>query len=119
MSGIIGSIRTNELVDEQQLADARDLMAHRGPDDVGILVGGSVGLGFRRLTILDLSKAGHQPMKSDDGRVTLVFNGEIYNFRELAIGVNCFGRSLSSRFGRAFASMVRLAERILWKCSYE
>ncbi len=83
MCGIIGSIRTNELVDEQQLADARDLMAHRGPDDTGLSVDEGVGFGFRRLAILDLSQAGHQPMKSDDGRVTLVFNGEIYNFREL------------------------------------
>ena len=119
MCGIIGSIRTKGALDEKRLADARDLMSHRGPDDAGLSIDGDVGFGFRCLAILDLSQAGHQPMKSDDGRVTLVFNGEIYNFRELAIGVNCFGRSLSSRFGRAFASMVRLAEQTLWQCWYE
>ena len=83
MCGILGAIRSEGPVDEQQLADARDLMSHRGPDDAGLSVDGSVGIGFRRLAIIDLSKAGNQPMKSDDGRVTLVFNGEIYNFREL------------------------------------
>jgi asparagine synthase (glutamine-hydrolysing) len=58
-------------------------MSHRGPDDAGEYVGRSAMLGFRRLAILDLSCSGHQPMTSPDGRVTLVFNGEIYNYLEL------------------------------------
>ena len=58
-------------------------MRHRGPDDDGSLVSGNVGLGFRRLSILDLSPAGHQPMLSHDGELALVFNGEIYNYVEL------------------------------------
>lgn len=70
-------------LDEKRLADARDLMTHRGPDDVGLSVDGPVGLGFRRLAILDLSVIGNQPMMTDDGRVSLVFNGEIYNYLEL------------------------------------
>lgn len=63
----------------------RDRLTHRGPDDQGdwISQDGSVGLGHRRLSILDLSPEGHQPMGSVNGRYQLVFNGEIYNFREL------------------------------------
>lgn len=60
------------------------VIAHRGPDDSGIYSNGPVVLGHRRLAILDLSAAGHQPMTTMDGRYTIVFNGEIYNYRELA-----------------------------------
>jgi asparagine synthase (glutamine-hydrolysing) len=59
------------------------LMARRGPDDAGYWSDAHCALGFRRLAILDLSPAGHQPMLTSDGRHVLVFNGEIYNFREL------------------------------------
>ncbi len=58
-------------------------LVHRGPDDSGRYLDGSVGLGFRRLAILDLSPAGHQPMESEDGQCVLVFNGEIFNYVEL------------------------------------
>ena len=56
---------------------------HRGPDDEGCEVFGQVGLAFRRLAIIDLSAAGHQPMTNEDGTVWIVFNGEIYNYQEL------------------------------------
>jgi asparagine synthase (glutamine-hydrolysing) len=56
---------------------------HRGPDDAGVYLDRDFGAGFRRLSILDLSPAGHQPMTTPDGRWTIVFNGEIYNFKEL------------------------------------
>src|SRR3954462_14378819 len=61
-------------------------LVHRGPDDSGSWTEPSAGLalGFRRLSIIDLSAAGHQPMPSSTGRFTLVFNGEIYNYREIA-----------------------------------
>src|SRR5271169_4458737 len=58
-------------------------LAHRGPDDAGAWIEGPVALAHRRLSILDLSPAGHQPMHSADGRFVLVFNGEIYNYRTL------------------------------------
>ena len=60
-----------------------DSIAHRGPDDEGVASHGPVALAHRRLAILDLSAAGHQPMASHDGRYTIVFNGEIYNYLEL------------------------------------
>ena len=62
-----------------------ELLAHRGPDDEGHYFpeDGGAGLGFRRLAILDLSAAGHQPMFNETRDVALVFNGEIYNYREI------------------------------------
>jgi asparagine synthase (glutamine-hydrolysing) len=59
------------------------LLAYRGPDDEGFYEDGEVQLGHRRLSILDLSEAGHQPMESDDGQLVITLNGEIYNFHEL------------------------------------
>ncbi len=58
-------------------------IAHRGPDDSGLYLDQQVGFGFRRLSILDLSPTGHQPMCSEDGQLVIVFNGEIYNYVEL------------------------------------
>lgn len=71
---------------EGGLARMAERLRHRGPDDCGTWVSpdGRVGLGFRRLSILDLSPAGHQPMQSATGRYVLTFNGEVYNYRELA-----------------------------------
>jgi asparagine synthase (glutamine-hydrolysing) len=60
-----------------------ECLLHRGPDDKGIYIDSEVVLGHLRLSIIDLSKAGHQPMQSNDGRYEIVFNGEIYNFREI------------------------------------
>jgi asparagine synthase (glutamine-hydrolysing) len=70
-------------IDADRVARMANVLAHRGPDDSGVLIDGTVGLGFRRLSILDLSPSGHQPMSTEDGQVAVVFNGEIYNFVEL------------------------------------
>ena len=85
MCGICGIAIPTQLdrrVNESQLVVMRDALAHRGPDDAGIWIAGSVGLGHRRLSIVDLGR-GHQPMANEDGLVRIVFNGEIYNHREL------------------------------------
>src|SRR5688572_32441985 len=66
-------------------------IAHRGPDDSGLYLNHQVGFGFRRLSILDLSPAGHQPMRSDDGQLVIVFNGEIYNYLELRAELQAAG----------------------------
>ena len=70
-----------------------DMLVHRGPDDSGAWVdtNSGIALGFRRLSILDLSPAGHQPMFSADGRYAIVFNGEIYNFAELRTELSALG----------------------------
>uniref|UniRef100_A0A7V3E7K9 asparagine synthase (glutamine-hydrolyzing) n=1 Tax=Ignavibacterium album TaxID=591197 RepID=A0A7V3E7K9_9BACT len=90
MCGIFGVINTNEMIDESRVISARDVLAHRGPDDAGIYFSFShssiqpnVALAHRRLSIIDLSPAAHQPMTSEDGRFTIVYNGEIYNYKEL------------------------------------
>jgi asparagine synthase (glutamine-hydrolysing) len=77
----------------------RDEMTHRGPDDAGALVfdGGRGGLGFRRLSIIDLSEAGHQPMHGCTENVWLVFNGEIYNHALLREGLEARGHVYASR----------------------
>ena len=85
MCGIFGIkfVATNKSVNLELVVAATDLMAHRGPDDAGYWVQGSLGLGHRRLSIIDLSPLGHQPMFNEDGAVALVYNGEIYNYQEL------------------------------------
>lgn len=84
MCGICGVVRLSPPgpVDEDLLIRMRNTMTHRGPDDEGLFIAGNVGLGHRRLSIIDLA-GGHQPMGNDDGTVWIVYNGEIYNFREL------------------------------------
>lgn len=72
-------------------------MVHRGPDDSGIYLDDAVGLGMRRLSILDLSPAGHQPMSTDDGKLWIVYNGEIYNFREEKSALEARGHRFRSQ----------------------
>ncbi|MEG3436213.1 asparagine synthase (glutamine-hydrolyzing) [Pannus brasiliensis CCIBt3594] len=84
MCGIAGIVNGNhDPVSAVILRSMIDSIAHRGPDGEGIYIDGAVGLGHRRLAIVDLSSAGHQPMLSQDERYILTFNGEIYNFQEL------------------------------------
>lgn len=70
---------------EAMLEAMNERQQHRGPDDAGIWLDedGFVGLGHRRLSILDLSAAGRQPMASADGRLVITYNGEVYNYLEL------------------------------------
>ena len=86
-------------VEESLIARMRDEMVHRGPDDSGELLfdGRRGGLGFRRLSIIDLSAAGHQPMHGCDERTWLVFNGEIYNHAQLRVGLEQRGHKYASR----------------------
>ena len=84
MCGICGIINacSENSVDKATLERMKQVITHRGPDDHGTYLSGHVGLGFRRLSIIDL-KHGHQPMSNEDGSVWIVFNGEIYNHAEL------------------------------------
>src|SRR6476646_4928515 len=83
MCGIAGIIRRQgETVTAEEVRRMTDTIIHRGPDDEGIYAQRNVGLGMRRLSIIDLS-GGHQPIYNEDGTVAVVFNGEIYNFLQL------------------------------------
>ena len=85
MCGIVGIAGQEPVVDKEILLLMRDTMQHRGPDDSGLWCDGEnrIGLGHRRLSIIDLTDAAHQPMSDTDGKLHLVFNGEIYNYRLL------------------------------------
>ena len=86
------------------LARITNLMAHRGPDGAGYSLSETadgrfqIGLGHRRLSIIDIG-GGHQPMSSEDGRFTVTFNGEIYNYIELREELLALGHSLSHNLG--------------------
>src|SRR3984885_12364848 len=84
MCGICGKFMFDReaSVPEALLRDMADTIIHRGPDDEGFYTSGQVGLGFRRLSIIDLS-GGHQPLSNENGTVWIVFNGEIYNYQGL------------------------------------
>lgn len=97
MCGICGIVRLDGApVDSGVLQRLTAAIAHRGPDGGATAIHGNVGLGHRRLSILDLSAAANQPMESEDGALTLVFNGEMYNFEEK--------RELLSKRGYTFRS---------------
>lgn len=85
MCGIAGILYFNKSkqVEEHKLTAMRDAVQHRGPDSAGSFIEGNIGLGHRRLSILDLSPLGNQPMFSHDDRYVIVFNGEIYNYLDL------------------------------------
>jgi asparagine synthase (glutamine-hydrolysing) len=85
MCAIIGVASRRTLTSREWLALGSATMAHRGPDDSGIWWSseGTVGLAQRRLALIDLSPGGHQPMRHEDNQLTIVFNGEIYNYLEL------------------------------------
>lgn len=84
MCGIAGVVnKRGEKVNRNIIQTMNDVMAHRGPDAEGIYMDGNVGLGHRRLSIIDISENGTQPMFSADKRFVIIFNGEIYNYIEL------------------------------------
>ncbi len=81
INGIIGI--QNVVIAKEKIIAMNNRMSHRGPDDEGIFVDENIALGHRRLSIIDLSSAGHQPMQSFDGRYQIIYNGELYNYKEL------------------------------------
>lgn len=83
MCGIVGHFRRSGTVEASVLESMLERIAHRGPDDRGIWLKGPVGLGHARLSILDLSNQGHQPMVTADGQGIIAYNGEVYNFQAL------------------------------------
>lgn len=111
MCGIVGIFdKTGRSVDASVLVSMRDALAHRGADGSGVYINGSVGLGHRRLAIIDLSEKAAQPMVSPDGRYVIIYNGETYNYIAL--------RNLLAKAGWQFKSHsdteVILAGCIIW-----
>ncbi len=94
MCGIAGLFQRAGQVDRGRLERMGQVLAHRGPDDHGVWLDHEVGLVHRRLSILDLSERGHQPMER--GPAVLVFNGEVYNYRELRVELEGLGHLFSS-----------------------
>lgn len=99
MCGFAGqfNISNDTAVDQSALKAMATALVHRGPDDAGEYFDGPVGLVFRRLSIIDLTAAGHQPMFSHDKRYVVVFNGEIYNFQEIRKTLEQQGHQFVSR----------------------
>jgi asparagine synthase (glutamine-hydrolysing) len=91
MCGICGFIGPREDA-AAVLHRMTETLLHRGPDDAGEWLGREVALGTRRLSIIDLTPAGHQPMQSEDGQLVVTFNGEIYNFQSIRAALEAKGR---------------------------
>ncbi len=97
MCGIIGIYNLDgRPVSPVLLREMTDAISHRGPDGEGFYIDSFIGLGHRRLSIIDLSASGHQPMISQDNMLAITFNGEIYNFHELRRELESLGRSFVS-----------------------
>jgi asparagine synthase (glutamine-hydrolysing) len=97
LTGFLLASRIDAGVAEQRLGAMAATLHHRGPDDRGVWTNGQAGLGFARLSIIDLSAAGHQPMGTTDESTWLAFNGEIYNFEELRSELEAKGCKFRSR----------------------
>src|SRR5438876_759722 len=98
MCGIVGIVKLNQrdTVDEARLKRMRDVLRHRGPDGEGLWIEGPVGLGMRRLAIVDVL-GGRQPMANEDGTVWIVYNGEVYNHADLRPGLEQRGHCYRTR----------------------
>src|SRR2546425_734332 len=98
MCGIVGIVSFNprETIGEARLKRMRDVLRHRGPDGEGLLIDGPVGLGHRRLAIVDVA-GGHQPMANEDGSVWVILNGEIYNHSDLRPDLEARGHRYRTR----------------------
>ena len=98
MCGICGIVYQDRscLVSEHKLLVMRDVLTHRGPDDAGCYLAPGIALGSRRLAILDLSERGHMPMGTPEGRYHIVYNGEVYNYRELRSALESRGYTFRS-----------------------
>ena len=98
MCGIAGILNLEaKSVDRDLLVQMTRSLAHRGPDDEGVCILGRLGLGHRRLSIIDLSSRGHQPMSNEDGSIWITYNGEIYNHLSLRRKLEAKGHQYKSR----------------------
>lgn len=97
MCGIAGVAMRDAPVDAGLIGKMTESLYHRGPDDSDVIVNGKVGLGHRRLSVIDTSSAGRQPMGTEDGRFWITYNGETYNFVDLRVDLEKCGEQFRSR----------------------
>src|SRR5450755_4270823 len=102
MCGIAGMLTAHGFTSERVAEDLQKMtrtLIHRGPDDGGVWcdAAAGVGLGHRRLSIIDLSPLGHQPMSNEDGSVVIIYNGEIYNHQMLRVELEAKGHRFHSQ----------------------
>jgi asparagine synthase (glutamine-hydrolysing) len=98
MCGITGLLNKTKIpVDKSELQEMTERLHHRGPDASGIFLKDNVGLGIKRLSIIDLSEQANQPMFNEDGSIVIVFNGEIYNYKELMKILRAKGHRFTSQ----------------------
>src|SRR5262249_53362003 len=95
ITGIFEYQRTSE-IPRELVHGMNETIIHRGPDDEGIFTGPGIGLGFRRLSIIDVA-GGHQPISNEDGTIWVMLNGEIYNYPELSREVLGRGHRMATR----------------------
>jgi len=95
INGIAFSSRSGRVVSRSELVAMRDVITHRGPDDEGIFIDRNVGLGHRRLSIVDVSR-GHQPMTNEDATVHIIYNGEIYNHADYRESLEAKGHTYTT-----------------------
>ena len=97
MCGIVGIVNLDASgIKKDMLESMTRVLHHRGPDDGGLYFDRNIGLGHRRLSIIDLTSAGHQPMSYADGRYWITYNGEVYNFRDLRVELEQKGYAFKS-----------------------
>ena len=116
MCGIAGIFNLNsEPVCQDLLTQMTRALSHRGPDDEGVCVWGNIGFGHRRLSIIDLSERGRQPMSNEDGTVWITYNGEIYN--HWPCGRSCGKKAISTSLKpilRLLSTFMRKRESAAW-----
>ena len=122
MCGICGKINFNESpVEEELLRKMCSTMGYRGPDDSGVYISKehsdkgdsiNIGLGHQRLSIIDLSPSGHQPMTNEDGTIWITYNGEIYNFKSIRSKLIKKGHKFTSNTDTALTGAVVVADLI-------
>ena len=97
MCGISGVAVTTGSIDAGAARRMAHVLSHRGPDDDGIYLDSHAALGHKRLSIIDLSADAHQPMSNEEGTLWLIYNGEIYNYAEIADDLRSRGHTFRSR----------------------
>src|SRR3990172_9479601 len=96
MCGIAGELSFSKPVDPDHIKRMMDAIVHRGPDDEGLYCADRIGLGHRRLSIIDLTESGRNPIWTADRSLAIIFNGEVYNYRELRAQLQSLGYSFTS-----------------------